>query len=556
MPRSGRAGACRFSRVPVSPLFPFLLLAIGTVGLTVGLHPRFRHVGLTACLAAGLSLLATLALGLRLPSSGTISLWRPQELFPDHPRLLADRISWQFALGLLLMTTAVLVTGLARQGGRRLWIRASILLISLASLGAVFAENLLALAVMWAALDIVYFLALLSHLPRAEASLNRAVVSLSVNSAGTGLVLAASLMIRHAGQSSVLTSPLSAPAAVLLLLASLLRLGLFPPRLGLPDEAVSRKGLSAVLRLGPAAAALTTMSRAASMGFPEAAQPWLMAAGLGAAFFGGFQLWMAEEPGAEIASFVWSTSGLAVMAGAVGGSAAADGVLAFGLLCVLSGAVLFLRSGNEAGRRAGSALPMLAALALAGAPLTIGLSANAILYRGLAVHRAWPILPLVVVAQSMLVSGGLRLALGTADPSAAPDRISRRAHSLGLTLPVLMVVLGGVFPNALASLKGGGSAVRLGLSAPTYWGLGGFALSALLGAALWRFEIDVQARASSAWQSFASLARLTWLYRSLWAIYGWAGRTLLAVAGVLEGEGAALWTLVGALLVWILLRPR
>lgn len=265
-------------------------------------------------------------------------------------------------------------------------------------------------------------------------------------------------------------------------------------------------------------------------------------------------MWVAEEPRAETAPFVWSLSGLALLAGVWGGAGASLGMMSFGLVCVLSGAVLFLSHGAEQGRRVGPVLPLFAALAVAGAPFTPGLTANRVLLGGVLASGVWWLVPLIVTAQAILVAGALRLATAPLDADAPPDPVGRLVHTYGLALPGLALLLAGVLANPLAALAAPLQATRIDLSAPTYWALGGFALTSLIGIGLWRFELDAQARSSPLWGGLAPVANLGWLYRLLWGIYSAASRLLLAIAGVLEGEGAVLWTLVVALLLWTILR--
>ncbi|MBI5711862.1 MAG: hypothetical protein HZC38_00325, partial [Chloroflexi bacterium] len=50
--------------------------------------------------------------------------------------------------------------------------------------------------------------------------------------------------------------------------------------------------------------------------------------------------------------------------------------------------------------------------------------------------------------------------------------------------------------------------------------------------------------------------RLEWLYRIAWETYRLIGRSLRTIAAIVEGEGGVLWTLVVALMVWLLFFNR
>jgi len=49
-----------------------------------------------------------------------------------------------------------------------------------------------------------------------------------------------------------------------------------------------------------------------------------------------------------------------------------------------------------------------------------------------------------------------------------------------------------------------------------------------------------------------SVLRLDWLYRLVWNGFRALGGLIFTLAEVFESEGALLWTLVAALLIWLL----
>ncbi len=93
-------------------------------------------------------------------------------------------------------------------------------------------------------------------------------------------------------------------------------------------------------------------------------------------------------------------------------------------------------------------------------------------------------------------------------------------------------------------------------SAGSLVALGVVLVTALGGVGLWQFENVIRARAESAWGIVTSAARLDWLYLTFWELYRFVGRVLRMAAAIIEGEGGVLWTIVVALLVWLLFRKR
>jgi hypothetical protein len=126
----------------------------------------------------------------------------------------------------------------------------------------------------------------------------------------------------------------------------------------------------------------------------------------------------------------------------------------------------------------------------------------------------------------------------------------------GLSLPAVLLVLTVLAANVVASALKLPSVGWLGFS-----GVGSVsavvfvALTMAAGYGLWRFQDRVREQSGAlAGFSLSSLARLDWLYRLVWGLIRGLGNTIDNLAGVLEGEGAMLWTLVAGVLVYLLLR--
>lgn len=536
----------------MSPLVPLFLLLLGVAVLLVGLFtPRLNFSAGVSIISASLAFLSLLVLGLRLPVSATLSTWGPTSLFNVGLIVEVDALAWLFGLGVVGVALAALLTGLARPGGRRLFIRLTILLLTAASLVALFADNLLTRIVAWAFLDLIYFLALVL-LARGEGLEPQAVLNLSFNSVGTLLAVAAALLISRTSPAlSLRDAALTTQSTLVITLAAVFRLGLFPLHLGLPTETNVRQGLGTVMRLLPAAVALELMGRLAIFSFAEPVRPWLTLFAVGAVVVGAVQLWNSPEPRQGLTYVVIAQSGLALLAGLVGSAVA----LAAQTLALLGGgALLFLSSGFDDRQRWTGLFPLLGGAAMLGLPLTIGFVGANGLYGGLLETQNWLALVLVVLAQSLLAAGLWRVVLWPTQPTEG-TAVEWAAYWVGLGLPALGLVL----------LGGTSSWLAQALALPSV-GLFGFtnvsslapliivAASLGLGFALWRFAEVLRARAETAWEGVVAVLRLDWLYRVVWGLFRLASLLVQNVAGVLEGEGAMLWTLAAAVLLWLLFR--
>ena len=541
----------------MSPLTPLLILLAGAAGLLLGLLPSFPYTGPVSVGAALLAVGALLLMALGLPLTATLSAWGPANLFASGLVLNVDGVGWLFALAVLATTVTTLVTGLARPGGRRLGTRMIMLLLALAALTSFFSANLLTRVMAWALLDLVYFLALIFRAER-ETVGPQAVLNLAFNSFGTLLAIAAAVLIsRTSATLSLRDAALTPQSTVMMTLAAVFRLGLFPLHLALPSELNIRQGLGTLLRLIPAAVALETLSRIASYGFPAPVRPWLTVFALAAALVGALQLWNIGDPRRGVVYLVISQSGVALLAGLVGGTAGALSLTATALALVLGGALVYLANGHDEQRPWPSGWALMGTAALAGAPLTLGFLGIGQLYTNLlaAGGPGWLALVVLLISQTILVAGLLYAVFWPGQPLEVEPALLA-AYFGGLSLPAILLVL-----TALFTTISGPIVLLQGLGLLGFSGFGSVAavilvaLTAAGGALLWRYDTSIRERAGTAASySVAALAQLNWIYRGGWGLIRFLGSVVDSLRAILEGEGAILWALVAGVLVWLLVR--
>lgn len=541
----------------MSPLTPLLILVVGTVGLLFGLLPRFRYTGLVA-VAAGLGTLAALLLlTLSLPTEAMLSAWAPNALFAVGLALEADPLAWVFAMAVVVVMLTAVVTGLGRPGEQRVGTRAAMLLMTLASLISIFSDNLLTRIIAWALLDVIYFLTLI-FLGEGDNVEPQAVLNLGFNSVGTLLAVGAAVMISRTSPTlSLRDAALTSQSTLLITLAAVFRLGLFPFHLGLPSEVNIRQGLGALARLLPAIVALEMVSRLAVFGIAAPLLPWLTIFAAAAALVGSLQLWSVPDPRRGVAYLIIAQSGVALLAGLWGGAQGALSITAVTLSLALGSALIFLANGHAEQQPWPTVLPLIGGAAMLGAPLTVGFLGVAHLYGSLALAGgwAWLVLLVVVVSQIMLAAGLLYTIFWPGVPVEGEPAVVA-AHYSGLSLPAIFLVMLAVFASVLAESLPAAGVGLLGFSgAISLIGLIFVVITAGAGIALWRFDAVLRDRFSGlAALPLASLGRLDWLYRLVWGGIRGVGAIIANLGGVLEGEGAILWALVAGVLVWILLK--
>ncbi|HHY88860.1 MAG TPA: hypothetical protein GYA06_08080 [Chloroflexi bacterium] len=514
-------------------LLPVFLLAAGAGGVAyiAAFRPGFRSTWLVV---AGVALLAWAAvLGLRwlLPDPLVIPTWLPLGVpEANELRLVMDQVSWPYALSLTALLNAVVLTGAVRlTPGASPWPWAGMLGLASMSLLAILAGSPLALLITWTAIDLVdlVVVALLSDSQRLS---RQAVIAFSTRATGTVLVVAAMITSLSAGEALTFDNvqPL---AAVFLLAAAGLRLGVLPLNLPYTQILPIRRDLGTLLRFAAPASSLPLLARLPAGALPEGIQGPALGFALLACLYGA-AMWLAAEDGLAGRPF-WlvSLAGLAVAATLLGSPLAS---IAWGVALLLSGGMIFLYSTRLKGILLVGAL---SGLALSGLPFTPSASG----WVGLAGGGFDPVQIAFVLTVAMLLAGFIRHLSGPV------EEVARFERWIGVVYPLGLLVLPlnqWIFP--LLSYRG---ALTMGV----WWAsLAAVLLSVGILALILRRRQQVEGLATSwlgeiarrAGLALAAFFRLDWLYRVLWAGYQGLQGLAALVRSLLEGQGGVIWALV------------
>ena len=520
--------------------------------MVLGRSRSFRITGATALATALLGTVVTLLLGLRLPDAVALSRWQTESYFQNSLRLMADGRSWLLALALLLGLLAVCLDGLSGRGKQDGRHRIGSLLVISCALVALFADNLMTLAIAWATLDIVVYFWL--AFARGE---NRAEAEFSLSLLAIALVLAAALVGAEAGVPAALNGGKMPTQGVLfLVMAAILHLNLYPVHLSARRIVQSSQvEIECITRLAVLAVAVNLLGALTSEAQMLPLRGWMTMAALVAGLVGGWRWYAASVPREQITHLLLAQAGMIMLTFLWGDNWAVPGVIAQGLSVLLAVPVFLLYRGNVASDRRWTSIPVLAALVLGGIRLTVGFVGVLTLYTGLLQAGIWALtLPVVVVIQALLMAGGLRLALfsGQGPPKEAP--FANVGYKLGLTIPAMAGVLLGLAPDKLGAMVG---VVDLpgwtGITTPGgFTALGSALLAGGMGAGLWAFREQLDCRGATIPRlALASTVELRWLHGSVWTVYRGIARTMRAAALVLEGQGGVLWALVLVISVWL-----
>ena len=509
-----------------------------SIAAIVALRLTRPGVSFTWLGAAGGGLLAWISVllwQLGLPRQFTLGQWSPQTLFSASPQLLANPLSWLYALSLCGLAAAVILTSPARgaQVATASWLGT----LALTSLGlvAVLVDNPIGLVLAWMAMDLTELA--LAVRSRPTAALSRSVVlAFSVRMAGIGFAVWASVFGTSSGLPfSLETAP--PQAGIFLLVAAGLRLGVLPLHLVSLDDPSLRRGFGTVLRMTGAVTGLMVLSRIPSGSLDSRwLLPLLAIAALAALYAGWRWLFSSDE---LIGSPYWVIGmGALSLTASLSGNPA--GATAWGVALILFGGISCLYSSKQTGFT--RALAVLGVLMLA-FPFTLTASGwqGVLPFSGL-------FLPLFLIAHAMLVAGYVRHILRPVEIQLAElPSWAQAVYPVGLGILVMTVLLAGLWgwPGALNAGQGPIGVVSLLLCAGILVVL--------------RRVPQLSVTRSFRPVAFAGAGLGTWIGvipRLIQWAYELTGDFLAYVSGLLEGDGGLLWTLLLLVLLSIFLRGR
>jgi hypothetical protein len=503
-------------------LITALILALTAVILLIlrVLRPNFRFFWLGAVGGTLAAWALTWLWLLALPMKVDLPAWQPTSLFSEPVSFVADGISWPFALSLVTVALAVLLTEIARSELTNPLPWAGLLTLTGLGMLAVTANNPLTLLLIWAALDMAELITLLRAVDDPAAS-ERAVIGFSTRVIGTGLMLWAHVVSIASG-SRLGFQAMPTQAGLFLLLAAGLRLGVLPLHLPFSSDSLSRRGVGTSLRLISAASSLILLARVAPGSTNSAIISILLVLVAITVVYAGWTWLRAPDDLAGRAFWVIGMAGLALAAAL---RANAVGAAAWGCALVLAGGALFLVSiQNPWLNRA----LMVGAFGLTALPFS--LTASGWESKTGTFFLAWPLL---VTGQALLVAGFVRHSLrpGSRETLEGQPIWARNVYPAGIAVLLLTSL-------ALGFL-GWDGALRLGTWVPAL-------LATILAIMLvWltpRLRILNPIRAH--WVRPASRPWLGYFAQGFWNTYHAVRRLSDTITGVLEGEGSIMWTLL------------
>jgi formate hydrogenlyase subunit 3/multisubunit Na+/H+ antiporter MnhD subunit len=528
------------------PAIPVIFLILGALAIGAGELARLRRPAVILIITTLLALAALLTMRDALPATQIIAAWQPISVFTVPLSFRVDDTAWLLAMGLLVVVLTTAFTWEAFPGKQRPGPRAVALLLTAAALGGIFASNLLTLAVAWGMLDLAFVVALLVR-GGTEVG-RRAALAIVVNTASTVCVWIAALLIENQ-QGSLYWHLFNAPedARAWLMAAAVLRVGLYPFHQWMPVELGKVPDRAVIIFTVPTVAGLALWVRMSiAQALPaESIVPLLAVLSL---VVGALLAWRSAEPRNGLPFIALCLTGSVGLLAAAAGTTSAQ-LTAATLNWMFINVSLFIARGLDRRQPYWAVGSLIALLSLAALPGTLGFVVLQGVVTGVVDQKQWLILAAVVVAQIGVISAALRLLLSTATES-APAHLARKIMwGLALACGALPLLILALSENILPDLPPTNE--LLGQLNPIGW-LALFAPLALGALLAWRGPLLKRGASDGGQSTWGRILRLEWLNAALFYLIDRLTILLRAAAGLFEGEGGLLWTVIVIVVVVVI----
>lgn len=530
---------------------------------------RWRLWAFVAALAVAV---ITCALVLVLRGRGSpsppLSSSRPSPLADSVVRFYLEPMLWPLAMVLSLVTCSFLLAEFGRlaefarlpESGHKfspsLHLTALALVLLAVGLATLWAATPLATIVSWALYDLFCVLGQIAGGARKGESLR----PLALGTVAS-LLLWAGVLVAGDGTGSVQWSlmPPGGTKMTFWMLAGLLRIGAYPLHLSMPIRLNNPSLLVTPLLLSPVIGWRLWGQLALVNGGPLPVSLWMVTPALLTLTMGGFLAWTAKSSrdarpwiGMGANGTILVSSVLASLPGGAPGMEenVALSILVLGVVSWMLGmTVLFLDDGLVLPKALNwRALPLIpplvGALSLVGAPITLGFVAESYLMGDLMSPGHWSWAIGFFVGQTFLVAAVSRWLFPATQPEKA-DVVSlgQLAPAAGSIGSALFLMVGGLVPSFLLS----------GSFGPSLWGL--FARPSMVGWLLWLGALllgvglawqDAYLRPKiSLWlDALHSVVRLDWAWDLLVDAFDRGLSIVQIVDEILGGKGALLWSFI------------
>ena len=514
-----------------------LLIASAAIYILDSTRPRYGTSWLIASVSCLIAWLMMFFLRLRLPTTVELLVWNAPELnLIGQLSLLLDYDSWPYALALITITLAVILSDAARtryDSSPRAW--SASLVIAALGLLAVQSGTSLTMMLTWVLLDLLELVYLLGLQDSSRFNL-RIIISFGVRTASI-LFLFLGTMLGWAARGDFSLTQVPSEAGFIFLLAAGLRLGVFPLNLPFLKEPALRRGAGNIIRLTPVAASLALLARIpADLLEPNLVgwKPLFMGLLAVAALYAGIRWLVAidEVEGRPYWIIAWASFAVASVLNGVPRAS-----IAWGMALILPGSLLFLYYPRIQRINFLLFFGLVGVLALPYTPAASG-------WEGL-VGSGFDLWTLIfVLVHVLLVLGYLERAFQPGGEPGALESWARVVFPLALILIIQSIIALGLigWPGALTAGIWWLSLISNALI------LAAILLIRRFGAIPPYFQLPASSRLRKFFDGLLPrlepIFRFEWLYRVGWQVYKFFGMIIKPFSSILEGAGGILWTLL------------
>ncbi len=494
-----------------------LILLIAAIVLAA-LQWRQEQVKFINTIAGGAAFLTCILLFIsrsHLPIEFLLQKWTPESLFPNPPALYIDQITWVFAVSMIVLGIAAIFSNREQTQIFIPWV------LGLTGVGvlAVYSANPLTLLYLWTLIDILILLFLLSTASGEYPK--EIIIPFAIRILGSAFLVGASLIEDSLGSPLIFITT-SAPASNYIIIAAILRLGIWIPLRR------SQQGQSAdfILRAIPAATSLMLIVRMSKVSLQPLQQPIFLHLMIVAAVFGGLLWILSPNERPNLRAWIFGMGSLSVAAALLGYPHASQ---SWSIALLLLGSLLFLAPTWSTPITVLSGLCFLGLTALPFTPTWIG---SKIYFTG-----SWG--TLLALAHGLLTGGYLKIVLAR--------HKNRTQFEFWRDISMLIGLMAGPVTTVMVSLLFDGVSNNWALANGEWWG-GAIALSVSATLIAWNYStISIPAPISTAFSALEKLPRV--FYQIFDVLYKFLERLLNLLTEIFEGEGGVIWALVGAFLL-------
>ena len=536
--------------MPFAPIFALAILIVGLLALPIMASvPRLRPgVRFVVPVAVGLCTTSVFASFLEPVDLIVLSRLRPSTFFGTILAIEASRPMWPLVAATCCAALGAALVQLSRRAQPSLLLGVVTLGILVTVVGGLWAGNLLTMLVFWGAFDLAWTLGMVVS----GASAQRVALGSGVSMMATmSLWAGAALVTAGGGGLSWHLLTLTDLGRDLLLLAGVLRLGLYPFQMALPTNLSKSIPAATALFFGPMLG-WSLLLRLTTVG--EGLVPagtWFSTLGVVTLAAGGVLAWTRRRTGEIVSWASLATIGATLWGASLAGDQAGLVLAGGGATWILGVTLTYLDRGVSRQALWWTGASAWGGLALLCAPLTPGVAVTSVLLRKVAERSltGWQMVAIICGFGLLAAALVRRLLIPGARENPRPLEITARAAGvLTASIPLLAA---GILP-ALLLQDSPASLVGLVAQAGVLgWGLWLLALAS--GAFLVWAEPRFRHRIEPFLGLLHDFVSLDWAWRLFLGGLGRAVQLFQNVAELLEGAGAVLWSLVIFVLLLLIL---